>query len=77
MQTRGQLGRQLPARSGPASASTPARARPRPGLARLAPAHAEGKLVWGTPKSHEQRSVPVPKFLAELLAAEVAGKDPD
>jgi integrase len=33
-----------------------------------------GRLTWGTPKSHQARSVPVPKFLAELLAELVAGK---
>jgi integrase len=33
-----------------------------------------GHLTWGTPKSHQSRSVPVPRFLAELLAEIVAGK---
>lgn len=35
-----------------------------------------GVLAWGTPKSHEARSVPVPKFLAEELAIHVAGLAP-
>lgn len=33
-----------------------------------------GRLVWGTPKNHQVRSVPVPGFLADLLAEVVAGK---
>jgi integrase len=32
------------------------------------------RLVWGTPKSHEARSVPLPRFLVEDLARHVAGK---
>ncbi len=36
-----------------------------------------GRLTWGTPKNHQRRSVPVPRFLADLLAVEVAGKGPD
>ena len=36
-----------------------------------------GRLEWGTPKSHEARSVPVPRFLVEQLAAELAGKPAD
>jgi integrase len=35
-----------------------------------------GVLTWGTPKGHERRSVPVPRFLVDELAAHVAGKDP-
>lgn len=35
-----------------------------------------GKPVWGTPKTHERRSVPVPRFLIDDLAAHVAGKQP-
>jgi integrase len=34
-----------------------------------------GKLAWGTPKSHEARSVPLPKFLAEELTTHIAGRD--
>ena len=36
-----------------------------------------GQLVFGTPKSHERRSVPVPKFLREELAAACAGRRMD
>lgn len=35
-----------------------------------------GHLVWGTPKNHQTRSVPLPGFLANLLAEIVAGKAP-
>jgi hypothetical protein len=31
----------------------------------------------GTPKGHERRKVPIPKFLAEELAEHVKGKAPD
>jgi hypothetical protein len=34
-------------------------------------------LVWGTPKSHERREVPIPRFLVDDLAAHVAGKGPE
>jgi integrase len=33
-----------------------------------------GHLVWGTPKSHEARSVPIPRTLIDDLATQVAGK---
>ncbi len=33
--------------------------------------------VWGTPKNHERREVPIPRFLMEQLAAHVAGKAPE
>ena len=33
-----------------------------------------GKIIVGTPKTHEQRSVPFPDFLGELLATAVEGK---
>ncbi len=36
-----------------------------------------GKLILGTPKSHQEREVPVPKFLAELLAHELHGRTAD
>jgi integrase len=36
-----------------------------------------GHLVWGTPKSHEARSVPIPRILVDDLAAYVAGKSRD
>ncbi len=34
-------------------------------------------LVWGSPKTHQRREVPIPRFLAEQLAAHVAGKAPE
>ncbi len=34
----------------------------------------KGALVWGSPKTHERRSVPFPKFLVPLLAARMVGK---
>lgn len=37
----------------------------------------KGKLVWSTPKSHERRSVPFPRFLAEDLARRMVGKGRD
>jgi len=33
--------------------------------------------VWGTPKGHEKREVPIPRFLIEQLAEHVRGKAPD
>lgn len=36
-----------------------------------------GALVWGTPKGHSRRWVSVPRFVAEALAAHVAGKPAD
>jgi integrase len=36
-----------------------------------------GKIALGTPKSHEHRSVPYPKFLSEHLMAQSEGKGPD
>jgi integrase len=36
-----------------------------------------GHLVWGTPKNHQVRSVPMPGFLVELLAEATAGKSAD
>jgi integrase len=33
--------------------------------------------VWGTPKSHEQREVPIPRFLIDDLAEHVRGKSRD
>jgi hypothetical protein len=33
-----------------------------------------GHLVWGAPKSHEARSVPIPRVLFDDLAAQVEGK---
>ncbi len=38
----------------------------------------QGKgLVWGTPKSHQRREVPIPRFLVDELADHVAGREPD
>lgn len=36
-----------------------------------------GELVFGTPKSHQRRSVPLPRSLVEPLAEHVAGKGPN
>jgi integrase len=36
-----------------------------------------GKLIWGAPKSHQIRSVPIPRFLVDDLAVVMAGKAPD
>ncbi|ACY20701.1 integrase family protein [Gordonia bronchialis DSM 43247] len=36
-----------------------------------------GHLVWGTPKTHERRSVPFPAVLAETIAPLMAGKGRD
>lgn len=36
-----------------------------------------GVQVWGTPKGHERRDVPLPRFLVSALAAHVSGKDAD
>ena len=33
-----------------------------------------GELIEGTPKNHQRRSVPIPQFLVDELAAHVAGK---
>lgn len=35
-----------------------------------------GRIEWGTPKSHESRSVPLPRFLVDELATHLAGKSP-
>ena len=35
-----------------------------------------GVQTWGTPKGHERREVPIPRFLVDDLAAHVAGRDP-
>ena len=36
-----------------------------------------GRVVLGTPKSHQSRTVPVPRFLARELAAAITGKHAD
>jgi len=33
-----------------------------------------GRLEWGTPKSHEARSVPIPSFLVDEMMGHLAGK---
>lgn len=40
-------------------------------------AEVRGAIVWDTPKGHERRSVPFPKFLADQLAALMVGKGRD
>lgn len=42
---------------------------------REAVAEVRGKIVWGTPKDHERRSVPFPAFLAQPLAELMEGKN--
>ena len=44
---------------------------------RQAVAEVGGKVLWSSPKSHERRSVPFPKFLADDLAALMVGKARD
>jgi integrase len=34
-----------------------------------------GRIVWGTPKSHERRSVPIPRSLIDELSVALAGRD--
>ena len=36
-----------------------------------------GRAVWGTPKTHQRRTVPIPRALVDRLAEQVTGKDPD
>jgi integrase len=36
-----------------------------------------GQLVWGTPKTHAKRTVPLPRFLARELAPRIEGHGPD
>jgi integrase len=35
-----------------------------------------GQLILSTPKTHQSRDVPIGRFLADLLAKEIAGKTP-
>jgi integrase len=35
-----------------------------------------GVQTWGTPKGHERREVPIPRFLVDDLAAHVDGREP-
>lgn len=37
----------------------------------------DGVLVWGLPKNHERRWVPIPSFLVDELAVHLDGKGPD
>lgn len=34
-------------------------------------------LVWGTPKTHQAREVPIPQFLPSDLGRHIEGKQPD
>lgn len=36
-----------------------------------------GRAVFGTPKTHQRRSVPLPRFLVEPIAAQIAGRAGD
>jgi integrase len=36
-----------------------------------------GRVILGTPKSHQSRTVPVPRFIIIDLAAAIDGKRPD
>ena len=36
-----------------------------------------GRLEWGTPKTHQRRTVPIPRSLVDALGEHVAGKGPD
>ena len=36
-----------------------------------------GRVVVGTTKTHQRRSVPIPRFLADALANHIAGRKPD
>jgi hypothetical protein len=36
-----------------------------------------GRVVLGTPKSHQSRSVPIPRFLAREISAATIGKGAD
>jgi len=38
--------------------------------------HVDGRMVFGTPKTHQRREVPLPAFLVDLLALQVHGKCP-
>ena len=36
-----------------------------------------GEMTYGSPKTHQRRSVPIPRSLVDELARHVAGKDPE
>jgi integrase len=40
-------------------------------------ADVNGRAVFDTPKTHQRRSVPLPRFLVDELADHIAGKQPD
>jgi len=40
-------------------------------------AEVHGRAIFSTPKSHQSRSVPIPRFLVTDLAAQVAGRSAD
>lgn len=40
-------------------------------------ADVNGRAVFDTPKNHQRRTVPIPRFLGDELAAHIAGKGPD
>ncbi len=42
----------------------------------VTPVHGKG-LVWGTPKTHQRREVPIARFLIPELEAHIKGKAPD
>jgi integrase len=42
-----------------------------------AAAEVRGQIVFGTPKTHQERAVPIPAFLVDELAELVAGKNAD
>jgi integrase len=37
----------------------------------------DGEMTYGTPKTHQRRSVPIPRTLVDALAEQVAGRAPD
>jgi integrase len=39
-------------------------------------ADVDGHAVFGTPKNHQRRQVPIPRFLAQELSGHVTGKEP-
>jgi integrase len=40
-------------------------------------AEVNGRAVFGTPKSHQRRAVPIPRFLVEPMSLHIAGRDRD
>jgi integrase len=37
----------------------------------------DGRLLWGVPKTHERRSVPLPEFVADMLDKHIVGMGPN